>query len=159
MRANSRDSVLIEVRVDTQGQSDSLHVYNQALLTAKSGLFSISLLSDANTQTRTLDPTVTSIPVIDIFIPEGFSPNGDGINDYFVIPHAGNLKTAIEVKNRWGNTVYQSNDYKNDWDGKGSGKLLGQELPNGTYFCLIKVIDISTGKIVSNGVKSITLRR
>ena len=69
------------------------------------------------------------------------------------------LKIEFEVYNRWGNLVYKSSDYQNDWDGRGIGNLFGQELPAGTYYCLCKAINISTGQVVSNGVKHITLRR
>ncbi len=50
-------------------------------------------------------------------IPGGFSPNGDGVNDRFVIGNVGNDKIHLEVYNRWGNVVYKSSEYKNDWNG------------------------------------------
>ncbi|MBK9487037.1 MAG: gliding motility-associated C-terminal domain-containing protein [Chitinophagaceae bacterium] len=49
-------------------------------------------------------------------IPNGFSPNGDGINDVFEIPCAeGNV--LFSVWNRWGIEVYRNEQYLNDWDG------------------------------------------
>jgi len=98
------------------------------------------------------------IPV-EFLIPEGFSPNGDDYNDRFEIIHATILRLEIEVFNRWGNSVYKNKDYKNDWDGKGTGNFLGKDLPDGTYYCTYKAINISTGENSINGVKYITLRR
>ena len=72
----------------------------------------------------------------DVFIPEGFSPNGDGVNDYFVIKGADRYIVTLRIFNRWGNKVYQSYHYKNDWDGTADIGLLvsSAQLPGGTYF-------------------------
>ncbi len=79
----------------------------------------------------------------ELIIPDGFSPNGDGINDNFVIPDIAKYnKVSLEIFNRWGNIVYKSNDYKNDWDGRSNmGVSIGNQLPVGTYFYIAKIID------------------
>jgi len=157
--ANTKDSIMIEVKVQTNGQTDAIKVYNQALLNGKSGTGYIQQLSDAIVSTKPLDPSETSIPYIFIITPDGFTPNGDSYNNTYVIDHSTNLKIEFEVFNRWGNSVYKNSDYQNDWDGKGTGSFLGQELPTGTYFCTCKAIDINTGELISNTVKAVTLRR
>ena len=95
-------------------------------------------------------------PVV-LKIPSVFTPNGDGINDTFVISLAtgsdspGNnsgtnrnrvdanseiplsdyyKSTDLMVMNRWGRIVYHTTDYQNDWDGGG--------LSDGTYFYVLK---------------------
>jgi gliding motility-associated-like protein len=150
--ANTKDSIQIEVRVDTHGQPNVVTVLNQALLSCK---------VQHMTESYTLNSNIveTPIPVVDIFIPDGFSPNDDNINDKFEITHSQNIKIEFEVYNRWGNSVYKSPDYKNDWDGRGTGNFLGQELPTGTYYCIYKAIDMTTKNVVSKGIKYITLRR
>jgi len=71
----------------------------------------------------------------EVFIPEGFSPNGDGVNDYFVIKGADKYIVTLRVYNRWGNLVYESKHYQNNWDGvANTGLLLSSKLPDGTYF-------------------------
>ncbi|QJD77274.1 SdrD B-like domain-containing protein [Spirosoma rhododendri] len=87
----------------------------------------------------TLPPTNTSF-----FIPEGFSPNGDGVNDLFVIRGATGLTVSLEVYNRWGHMVYKKDDYQNDWDGtSNTGILLDGDkgLPDGTYYYIVRTSD------------------
>ncbi|MGC8824118.1 MAG: gliding motility-associated C-terminal domain-containing protein [Bacteroidales bacterium] len=77
------------------------------------------------------------VTVNDIRIPEGFSPNGDGINDTLVIKGLEQVSNAeLIVLNRWGIEVYHSKDYKNNWDGKYKGNVL----PLDTYYLILNVI-------------------
>src|SRR5665648_535255 len=76
-----------------------------------------------------------TITPLSIFIPEGFSPNGDGVNDYFIIQGAERYTIDLKVFNRWGNLVYSSKQYLNDWGGiSNAGVLISNQLPVGTYF-------------------------
>lgn len=86
-----------------------------------------------------------------IFIPEAFSPNSDGLYDYFVIEGIADKKVSLKVYNRWGNLVYQNDSYQNNWNGIGNeGLHKGENLPDGTYFY---VIDFNNGqKPISNYV-------
>lgn len=69
-----------------------------------------------------------------INIPNAFSPNGDGINDKWEIPNLAEYPGAkVEVFNRWGQLVLQSNGYSRPWDGTFSGK----PLPVATYYYVI----------------------
>jgi len=81
-------------------------------------------------------------------IPEGFSPNGDNINDRFVIPDlAINYPNYnIEVYNRWGNMVFKGNASTPDWDGfsNQSGTLGDGVLPVGVYFYILNYNDGAT---------------
>jgi len=79
----------------------------------------------------------------DFFVPEGISPNGDGINDQLYVR---GLKSKvftnpqIIVVNRWGQEVFNSGiGYKNDWDGKAT--QTGQTLPDGVYYLIFKYAD------------------
>ncbi len=79
-----------------------------------------------------------------IFIPEGFSPNGDGINDRFVLQHVPvGVTVRLEVYNRWGHPVYLNNAYANDWDGTTNQLSTGskQDLPDGTYYYQVRLSD------------------
>ena len=73
-------------------------------------------------------------------VPNGFSPNNDGINDYFHIKGIEEFDgNVVFIYNRWGNLVYKQKNYDNKWDGKCNvnGSFMGQELPEGTYYFLI----------------------
>ncbi|RRN76687.1 gliding motility-associated C-terminal domain-containing protein, partial [Pseudoxanthomonas sp. SGD-10] len=86
------------------------------------------------------EPTPVTLSKGDIYIPEGFSPNNDGINDYFVIENAAGKRVDLEIYNRWGNVVYKSTDYQNNWAGKCTeGICLGEDLPVGTYYYIVKI--------------------
>ena len=73
--------------------------------------------------------------------PTGFSPNGDMINDQFVIPGIEEFNAKLTVFNRWGDKVYESAPYQNDWDGTcGTPLCMGQgALAEGTYYYSITV--------------------
>ena len=93
----------------------------------------------------------------EIFIPEGFSPNGDGINDLFVILlNDKTLTINLQIYNRWGGLVYASEDYQNNWDGtanQGVNPTGRTGLPDGTYFYLVR---LSNSK---EFIRSMTLMR
>ncbi|WP_269009631.1 invasin domain 3-containing protein [Aquirufa ecclesiirivi] len=76
------------------------------------------------------------------FVTQGFSPNGDGINDKFVIPGIMSMPSHhLSIFNRWGNIVYETDNYKNDWGGeipKGIGVVQGEgTITDGVYFYII----------------------
>jgi gliding motility-associated-like protein len=76
------------------------------------------------------------------FAPNGISPNGDGKNDVLIIPGIlRNQPNELTIFNRWGNIVYQTSNYKNDWGGqtdRAFSLLAGDNLlPDGTYYYVI----------------------
>jgi gliding motility-associated-like protein len=86
------------------------------------------------------------IPINDVVtnpefsIPQGFSPNGDGVNDLFVIKGISNYPhNTFTILNRWGSVVYNMHAYDNTWNGKSSEGLRfgGDDLPDGTYFYIL----------------------
>jgi len=97
------------------------------------------------------DVAVIEVFPTDFFIPEGFSPNSDGINDVFVIRGIDNYPgNTFVVFNRWGDKLFEASPYLNNWDGKAKIGLIagGGELPVGTYFYLL---DLNNGSAVIKG--------
>lgn len=87
-------------------------------------------------------PTFFELKKGPLYIPEGFSPNNDGINDLFIVSNSQGKKIFLDVYNRWGNRVYKSTSYQNDWDGRCSeGIYVGQDLPSGTYYYIVVIDD------------------
>ncbi len=76
----------------------------------------------------------------DIEISEVVTPNGDGINEFFVIDGVEGCGFIVQVKifNRLGQLVFESNDYQNDWSGQ---ELGNDQLPSGTYFYIVKLVN------------------
>lgn len=87
------------------------------------------------------------IIVVDLSLPNGFSPNGDSYNEFFEIPEleSDSLKASITIWNRWGELVLEQDDYKNDWRGECRTDLcFGKgDLPEGTYFYHVNVHDVT----------------
>ncbi|MER2999000.1 PKD domain-containing protein [Pontibacter populi] len=84
-------------------------------------------------------------------IPNGISPNGDGINDVWLIDGSYDYPDmTVTVFNRWGNQVYTSRGYGNPWDGTRDGS----PLPDGAYYY---IIDTNKGRKAFTG--SITILR
>lgn len=80
--------------------------------------------------------TVDSIPVaIENTVNNLFTPNGDGVNDFWMVRPAGNAIADVVVYNRWGKQVFAQQSYQNDWDGTSSG----EPLPEATYYYVISV--------------------
>ncbi|MEN9370632.1 MAG: hypothetical protein RI952_1497, partial [Bacteroidota bacterium] len=96
---------------------------------------------DPNGDSDPNESSITSLSVT-LFIPSGFSPDGDGTNEQFVIPGLENYPTnKLEIFNRWGNKVFEMSPYNNSWTGSASntgGLVIGDGvLPNGTYFYVL----------------------
>jgi gliding motility-associated-like protein len=87
--------------------------------------------------------------LIPIVVPQLITPNGDGKNDVWIIQ---NIQQYPEIKvwvyNRWGNLVYQSQPYNNDWNGYYTeGGNVNGPLPASTYFYLIDTMKKSQDPI------------
>jgi gliding motility-associated-like protein len=65
-----------------------------------------------------------------LFIPDAFSPNGDGTNDTFQVNATGIFNYSLKVYNRWGELVYESTNPETGWD----GTYNGEQAPTGVYF-------------------------
>ena len=79
----------------------------------------------------------------DCTIPNIFTPNNDGTNDYFEIPCLATAKypkSSVIVVNQWGNEVFKASPYQNNWE----GTYDGQALPAGTYYY---IIDLGDGQL------------
>ena len=79
------------------------------------------------------------------YMPNSFTPNGDGINDYF-FPIANKVDVStftFKIFNRWGEVVYSSNDVNERWD----GTFKGQDVIEDTYLWIINVKDTQSGAL------------
>ena len=94
----------------------------------------IKAISEQGTCTDEITVTIHQ----EMTIPEGFSPNGDGVNDYFYIPLNINDTYVLRIFDKSGQLCYESSDYQNNWDGTANmGKQKGCKVMPGTYYYVL----------------------
>lgn len=97
-----------------------------------------------------LDSIFISVnPVCDVEVPNVFTPNADGINDFFkLISHEGIQSLECVIVNRWGNVIneFEQPDFK--WDGKDKN---GNSILDGTYFYIINAKTITGEEVKKSG--------
>ncbi|MGY6563094.1 MAG: gliding motility-associated C-terminal domain-containing protein, partial [Luteibaculaceae bacterium] len=85
-------------------------------------------------------------------LPNIFTPNNDGVNDFFIPIKAENIVLEkVIIQNRWGQTVFENNEVS--WDGSFQGK----PTPDGTYFYIVTYKDKNDKLKSKSG--SVTLKR
>jgi len=74
------------------------------------------------------------------FIPSAFTPNGDGVNDFWVVPGIEKFpNNEVYIYNRWGDLVYEAIPYENGWEGQtNKGIAGGKKMVDGTYYYVLK---------------------
>ena len=72
-----------------------------------------------------------------LFVPDAFTPDGDGLNDVFLAKGTGILEFNMRIHSRSGNLIFETNDINNGWDGRINGKMAQP----GVYFYTISFVD------------------
>jgi gliding motility-associated-like protein len=94
------------------------------------------VLTASMNQCSSVSDTV-NIHLDDLLIPEGFSPNGDGVNDQWEVRGIEAYPTSsLQIFNRWGRLVYRSEAYRNEWNGRSRNS---GELPDDTYYYVLNL--------------------
>jgi gliding motility-associated-like protein len=157
--SNKVDSVLLRINVPSTISGNFQNTVIGSTPTVNGLLTTLSTdptrILSANDTVR--KPTLFIIPKIPLNIPEGFSPNNDGIDDTWIIRRPMGTKVSVWVINRWGNEVYKNMNYNNDWRGKGIANILGEDLPEGTYYYIVHGTDVD-GKL-QKLAGSLTIKR
>jgi gliding motility-associated-like protein len=122
------------------GDGDTSNMYDPVHLYKDSGTYRILLyVENSYGCFDTTSRELTIRPVVNVFIPNAFTPDGDGINDVFFMKGYGFVKDYFEfyVFDRWGNQIYYTNEFK-PWD----GTVNGEPAPLGVYVYRIIFMDI-----------------
>lgn len=85
---------------------------------------------------------VKIIPDWTFYIPNTFTPNGDGIDDGFIGKGVNILTYEMWIYDRWGNEIYHCNSLSDPWDGKVQGGPSGEIAQIDTYVWLVQLTDI-----------------
>lgn len=113
------------------------------------GNFSISLtaITDNECSNTTFKGKLVILKDASIFVPDAFSPNGDGINDELNVSIPNLKEYRMVIMNRWGTKVFESTNIFKNWDGKRDN----QDLPTGVYYYVINGKDIHKNTIKKTG--------
>lgn len=133
----------------TSAEQNPTHVYQT------DGLFRITLTAFSK---NGCENSITQGDLIikknaSTFVPNAFSPNGDGINDELVVGVTNLKKYSIQIYNRLGSQVFFTNNIFENWN----GTFKGNQLPVGVYYYIILGTNISNNNVKYSG--SITLLR
>ncbi len=97
------------------------------------------VVTDARGCTDTASVTLTQ--PVPLQLPNGISPNGDGFNDGLIVRGLEDFpNNRIMIFNRWGNILYEEDNYTNDTPWMGTNNS-GENLPEGTYFVVLEIRD------------------
>ena len=134
------------------GDTATSFVFNPAPHTyADTGVYKITLIT--STQHNCMDTayqTISIEPNFTFFIPNAFTPDGDGINDTFTGTGTFINQFEMSIFDRWGNLIYKTDDINKPWDGKvNHGNETAQR---DAYVYVMKVIDIKMTKHNYKGI-------
>lgn len=118
------------INTENSIEQNPTHVFNE------DGVYIVSLT--VVDQNGCSDVTSVEINVLDdLVIPNVITPNGDGVNDFFVIEGLV-PNSQLVILNRWGNEVFNSSNYLNEWNGTDK---TGVKLLEGVYTYILKSPD------------------
>jgi gliding motility-associated-like protein len=97
------------------------------------------LVKATGCEEKVSDPATGKTLPDGVYIPTGFSPNGDGLNDIWLVYGAIVREIHFQVFNQWGEKIFESNNQQTGWDGTYKGKAQ----PSGVYIyiCKLKLAD------------------
>jgi gliding motility-associated-like protein len=106
-------------------------------------------ITDPNGCVSTDNMTVTVLPYC-LKVMDAFTPNGDAMNDRWIVTNNGGLcvtRVYATVFNRYGNIVFKSDNYTNNWDGTYNGKPVA----DGTYYYVVNYLLMNGAYITLKG--------
>ncbi len=115
------------------------------------GSYDVSLLVETEfgcRDTITKENYINVALATDLFIPTGFTPNGDGVNDLFIVRGQTLNSYDLQIFNQWGGLLFSSKSQETGWDGYSKGQPVGI----GTYTYLIAYSEGGSTKYLSGHI-------
>jgi gliding motility-associated-like protein len=125
------------------------HLKNQPVLNQHANLFyanagtyavAMTVMSDKGCR-DTLVKAITIGDDFGIYVPDAFSPNGDGLNDIFQPKGFGIVKYEMNIYDRWGERIFTTTEFEQGWDGS-FPKRAESELKEDVYVWQIKLVSV-----------------
>ncbi len=108
---------------------------NQTYTVIEPGTYWVHIISDCINSTDTIKVSLKYCDTVEIVMPNVFTPNNDGINDYFYPKSTIGVESAILlIYNRWGQKIFETNNLEFGWN----GKYFNMDCANGTYFWVVR---------------------
>jgi gliding motility-associated-like protein len=105
---------LFSNNANAQQNGPTPYKFKYRVTAIKSGASSVSSISNV----------ADVVPKPLIYIPNAFTPNGDGLNDGFGVKAEGIQEFRLEIFNRWGELIFSTTDINEQWDGTFKGRKL-----------------------------------
>lgn len=124
----------------------------------ESGVYTLTVTNEFGC-TASDEIIVHVIPKRDVYIPNAFTPNNDGVNDYFTVYAGENVSSikSMHLFDRWGGEIFSKTDFAPSHEEEGwNGTFKGQRLQSGVYVYLIEVEYIDGKTKLHKGDVSIT---
>ncbi len=127
-------------------QDPSKHLYPD---TREAASYAVQLIIRDNMGCQdTASEQITKLQTCNVSVPNAFTPNGDGKNDYLYPLNAYNTSDLeFRIFNRYGQLVFETRDWTKKWD----GRLNGQSAETGTYVWMLSYTDGSGKKLSQRG--------
>ena len=123
---------------NTSTDKDPKHTYEAT------GAYEVSLTVITNHECEdTYLYEITVHPDFAVFMPNAFTPNGDGLNDTFKVKGIGVKKYLLQIFSRWGKMIYESTNLEDEWD--------AADVPGGTYIYVIHATTLLDKPIEERG--------
>ena len=100
--------------------------------------YRVTAYKNGNNGISSLSNTVEVVPYMNIYLPNSFTPNGDGLNDTFIPKMNGIVEFNLQVFNLWGERIFEATGIESKgWDGTYKGQLI----PAGNYIYRIDYVN------------------
>lgn len=119
----------------------------QAQVTEKR-TYRVTALKQGNTSITSTSNYAEVLPQLSVYIPNSFTPNGDGINDFFGIKGEGVSGFTLRVFDRWGEVIFESHDANVQWN----GKYKNENVQAGAYAYIYSALNKDGGETQSGTV-------
>jgi gliding motility-associated-like protein len=113
--------------------------------------YRVTAYSAQNNRIISQSNIVKVAPGLQVYVPNTFTPNEDGMNDKFGATGQGIASFSMQIYNRWGELVFESHDLNDKWDGRFHGEIM----PNSVYLYKISVKGLNGHTAYKSG--SVTL--